>query len=98
MMATTRTADGALVTIRTARKRHWCGKGRHAIEPGEVYEDWRVPPRRGGNESSSWWRGKCHPDDAGQPYGSACDVIDAYREHAARAVLGEHARERRAAA
>ena len=40
----TEVIDGALMTVRTARTRHWCGHGRHWIEPGERYEHWRVPP------------------------------------------------------
>ena len=80
----TEVRDGALMTIRTARTRHWCGQGRHWIEPGERYEDWRVPPGRGGNESPRWWRGKRHCD---QSYSRACDEVDAYREHAQRLAL-----------
>ena len=77
------TVDGALVTIRTARTRHWCGEGRHWIEPGERYEDWRVPPGRADNESDHWWRGKRHWD-GDYPFGWACAEAAAYREHAAR--------------
>ena len=78
------TEDGALFTIRTARKRQWCGRGRHWIEPGERYEDWRVPPWRGGNESPRWWRGKRHADE-GREFGRACDEAEAYRERERRA-------------
>jgi hypothetical protein len=78
---------GALLTIRTARTRHWCGLGRHWIEPGELYEDWRVPPGRADNESDHWWRGKRHAAADGQDFGRVCDEIDAYREHAARSAL-----------
>ena len=82
---TTETVDGgALLTIRTARTQHWCGEGRHWIEPGELSEDWRVPPWRGGNESDRWWRGKRHRAGDGQDFGRVCDEIDAYREQAAR--------------
>jgi hypothetical protein len=82
----TEVRDGALMTIRTARTRHWCGLGRHWIEPGERYEDWRVPPWRGGNESDRWWRGKRH-SDLGYPDGWVCAEADAYREHARRLAL-----------
>ena len=76
----TEVRDGALLDIRTARTRHWCGLGRHWIEPGEQYEDWRVPPWRGGNESPNWWTGQRHVGE----YGMACDEIDAYRENQCR--------------
>ena len=80
---TAKVVDGALLTIRTARTSHWCELGRHAIEPGERYEDWRVPPWRGGNESPRWWRGKRHADE-GREHGITCDETDAYREYATR--------------
>jgi hypothetical protein len=96
-MATEVVDGGALVTIRTARTRHRCELGRHWIEPGERYEDWRVPPGRADNESLRWWRGKRHADE-GREYGIACDEADAYREYAAREAAraqlceeGEHA-------
>lgn len=79
----TRIADGALMTIRTARKRHRCGRCNVAIEQGRRYEDWRVPPWRGGNESPSWWRGKQHWD-GDYPYGWACAEAAAYREQERR--------------
>jgi hypothetical protein len=79
----TEVRDGALLTVRMARKRHWCERGRHWIEPGERYEDWRVPPWRGGNESPSWWHGKRHSDQD-YPCGWACAEAEAYREHARR--------------
>ena len=79
----TEVRDGALMTIRAARTRHWCELGRHWIEPGERYEDWRVPPGRADNESPRWWRGKRHADE-GRGYGIACDEADAYREHTER--------------
>lgn len=78
--------DGALLTIRTARKRHWCEQGRHWIEPGERYEDWRVPPWRGGNESPRWWHAQRH-DGTDYPYGWACAEAEAYRERARRVAL-----------
>ena len=77
------TSDGALLTIRTARRRHRCGRCNVPIEPGERYEDWRVPPWRGGNESDLWWRGKQHWD-GDYPHGWACAEAAAHREHAAR--------------
>ncbi len=77
----TEVRDGALMTVRTARKRQWCGLGRHWIEPGERYEDWRVPPGRGSNDGPRWWRGKRH-SDLDYPDGWACAEVDAYREHA----------------
>ena len=83
-MPETRVIDGALMTIRTARVRHVCGalypRG-HAIEPGEQYEDWRVPPWTGGNESPTWWLGKRHVGSGDQ---IMCEEIEAYREKAAR--------------
>ena len=79
----TEVRDGALLEIRTARTRHWCGLGRHDIEPGERYEDWRVPPWRGGNEQPRWWKGKRHVQE-GRQFGMTCDEIDAHRENAAR--------------
>jgi hypothetical protein len=79
----TRMVDGALLTIRTARKRHRCGRCRDPIEPGERYEDVRVPPWRAGNESPFWWRGKQHWD-GDYPHGWACVEAAAYREHALR--------------
>lgn len=88
-MAETSVIDGALMTIRTARSRHRCGtpypEG-HWIEPGEQYEDWCVPPWRGGNECSTWWRGKRH---AGSADSIVCDEIEAYREKAAREAGGD---------
>jgi hypothetical protein len=82
----TEVIDGALMTVRTARTRHWCGHGRHWIEPGERYEHWRVPPWRGdgGNETPHWWQGDRHPD----PFRTnICDELDAYREKAEREAL-----------
>jgi hypothetical protein len=76
--------DGALMTVRTARSRHRCTgpyPGDHWIEPGEQYEDWRVPPWSGGNESPTWWRGKRH---VGAGDHRVCDEIEAYREKAVR--------------
>lgn|GEM_PF-6783044 len=92
-MATKVVDDGALMTIRTARIRQWCGLGRHWIEPGERYEDWRVPPGRGGNEGARWWRGKRHADE-GRESGIACDEADAYREYAARVAARARLEER----
>jgi len=81
--------DDALMTIRTARTRQRCTgpyPGVHWIEPGEPYEDWRVPPWRGGNESPGWWRGKRH---VGAGDGRVCDEIEAYRENAEREARAE---------
>jgi hypothetical protein len=75
--------DGALMTVRTARKRHRCWRCSVPIEPGERYEDWRVPPWRAGNESPGWWRGKQHRDDD-YPSGFLCAEAAAYWERAAR--------------
>lgn len=83
-MAETRVVDGALMTIRTARSRHRCGSAvrqPHWIESGEQYEDWRVPPWTGGNESPTWWRGKRH---VGSGDHIVCEEIEAYREKAER--------------
>lgn len=80
------------VKVRTARKRHVCnGFGRRsgcrAIEPGEQYEDIRVPPWRDGNESPLWWKAKVHHPSLnatvnGGPTG--CEIAAAYRENAER--------------
>lgn len=83
-MSETRVIDGALMTVRTARVRHICDgpyPDGHSIEPGEQYEDWRVPPYRGGHEAPTWWQGKRH---LGAADSRVCDEIEAYRENVAR--------------
>ena len=72
--------------VRTARVAHRCdGYPRCAgIEPGEQYEDWRLPPGRDVNTGSCWWKVKVHhPASPDGVAATGCELA-AYRENARR--------------
>lgn len=79
----------AIVRTRTARKSRDCERCHEPIEPGEQYEDERMPPwgGDGANESPYWRRLTCHV--RAYPDGIGCDEAAAYHESAVMAQLAE---------
>jgi hypothetical protein len=79
-------AERIPVKVRTARKRHRCdGYPCPAkwIEPGERYEDHRLPP--GGDAGYTHWvRHKVHAPTRPAAGANGCDLAGAYQEQAAR--------------
>jgi hypothetical protein len=73
--------------VRTARVAHPCDGYPHCggIEPGELYEDWRLPPWRDVNSGPYWRKLKVHHPANGTDGGpNGCEIAAAYREHARR--------------
>lgn len=81
------------VRVRRARVAHPCTGAVErcgGIEPGELYEDWRLPPGRDVNTGDRWWKPRVdHPanPEGGGPTG--CELAAAYRELAA-GIAEEH--------
>jgi hypothetical protein len=74
------------VKVRTARKRlrcdhYLCGGW---IEPGEQYEDHRLPPGRGDVGSTHWIKHRVHAPQHPESGYDGCVLASAYQEHAAR--------------
>lgn len=75
------------VRIRTARTSHPCagiGVRCGGIRPGDLYEDWRLPPQRDVNTGDSWWVLKVHAPTRPEYGPSGCELAAAYREYAER--------------
>jgi hypothetical protein len=81
----------AIVTIRTARKRHTCSRCDQDIDPGDRYESSSLPPGAGDSPNTAWRHGASHvgawlrgrhastkADHA--RIGIACDEAAAYRD------------------
>jgi hypothetical protein len=74
------------VKVRTARKRHRCDHYLCGgwIEPGDQYEDHRLPPGRDDVGNTRWIKHRVHfPSWPGSGY-DGCVLAGAYQEHAAR--------------
>jgi hypothetical protein len=78
------------VRIRTARKRHRCDdylcKG--WIEPGERYEDHRLPPGDIDVGNTHWIRHKVHAPRWPERGPDGCALAGAYQERARREAAG----------
>lgn len=72
------------VRIRTARTRHACAGTTDrcgGIQPGDRYEDWRLPPQRDVNTGDQWWKLKVHYPSRPESGADGCELAAAYREH-----------------